>query len=67
MTKLAADLTPGDVIEIPIPERVMDKQFLGFRNSSTGGTTTVTADVFLVPQDEIASYKSFPKIIDADV
>ena len=67
VTKLAADLTLDDIVEIPIPERTMTKKFIGFRNSSTGGTTTVTLDVYLVPQDEIASYKSFPKLNDADV
>lgn len=67
VTVLAADLVKGKEIEIPIPQGVMDKQYLGFRNSSTGGTTTVTLDVYLVPQDEIAQYKSFPKINDADV
>lgn len=64
---LAADLIPGKQFEIPIPQGVMDKQFLGFRNTSTGGTTTVTLDVYLVPQDEIAKYKSFPKTNDASV
>lgn len=67
VTKLAAALTTSDVIEIPIPEGVMDKQYLGFRHTATGGTTTVTLDVYLVPQDEIAKYKSFPKINDAEV
>ncbi len=65
VTVLAAALIPGAQIEIPIPQGVMTKQFLGFRNTSTGGTTTVTLDVYLVPQDEIAKYKSFPKVVDA--
>ena len=64
---LAADLIKGKEIEIPIPQGVMDKQFIGFRHTATGGTTTVTLDVYLVPQDEIAMYKSFPKINDAEV
>lgn len=63
----AANLIKGKFIEIPIPQGVMTKQFLGFRNTSTGGTTTVTLDVYLVPQDEIEMYKSFPKINDAVV
>jgi predicted RecA/RadA family phage recombinase len=63
----AADLQVGDQIEIPIPQGVMDKMYLGFRNTATGGTTTVTLDVYLVPQDEIAKYKSFPKVNDAEV
>lgn len=62
---LAAALTKGAVIELPIPQGVMTKQYLGFRNTSTGGTTTVTLDVYLVPQDEIAKYKSFPKVVNA--
>lgn len=64
---LAAALTVGSEHELPIPQGVMTKQFLGFRNTSTGGTTTVTLDVYLVPQDEIAYYKSFPKVVDAEV
>lgn len=67
ITVLAAALIPGAQFEIPIPQGVMTKQYLGFRNTSTGGTTTVTLDVYLVPQDEIAKYKSFPKIVDAEV
>lgn len=67
LSRLAANLTTADIVELPIPEGVMDKQYLGFRNTSTGGATTVTLDVYLVPQDEIAKYKSFPKINNADV
>jgi len=67
ISKVAADLTAGKMIEIPIPERVMDKQYLGFRHTATGGTTTITCDVYLVPQDEIAEYKSFPKNITVSV
>lgn len=67
VTIAAADLVKGKAIEIPIPQGVMDKQYLGFRNSSSGGTTTVTLDVYLVPQDEIPFFKTFPKINDAEV
>lgn len=67
VTIAAADLIKGKEIEVPIPQGVMDKQYLGFRNSSTGGTTTVTLDVYLVPQDEIPFFKTFPKINDAEV
>ena len=67
VSKAAADLTPGDEIELPIPQGSMTRKYLGFRNTSTGGTTTVTLDVYLVPQDEIAKYKSFPKTNDASV
>lgn len=67
ITVLAADLVPGAEFEIPIPQGVMDKEYIGFRDTISGGTTTVTLDVYLVPQDEIAKYKSFPKVVDADV
>lgn len=64
---VAATLTAGYVFEIPIPQGVMTLQYLGFQNTSTGGTTTVSLDVYLVPQDEIPYYKSFPKVVDAAV
>jgi hypothetical protein len=64
---LAADCTTEDQIELPIPQGVMDKQYIGMRNSSSGGTTTVTVDCYLVPQDEIAHYKSFPKVNHAEL
>lgn len=64
---LAAALILGSLVEIPIPEHVMTRRYIGFQNTATGGTTTVTCDVYLVPQDEISKYKSFPKAVDADV
>jgi len=64
---LAAAFILGKEIEVPIPQGVMTKEFLGFRNTSSGGTTTVTADCYLVPSDEIANYKAFPKVVDAAV
>lgn len=67
VSKLAADLALGDEVELPIPQGVMTKQYIGFRNTATGGATTVTLDVYLVPQDEIAKFKSFPKINNASV
>ena len=67
VTVLAADFTVGKEIEVPIPQGVMSEMYIGFRHTATGGTTTVTSDVYLVPQDEIAMYKSFPKINDAAV
>lgn len=66
-TILAATLVAGYEFLLPIPPDVMTKQFLGFRNTSTGGTTTVTLSVYLIPEDEFAKYKSFPKIVDAAV
>lgn len=62
-----ADLNKGDQVEVPIPQGVMDKQYLGFRHSATGVTTTAELDVYLVPQDEIAEYKSFPKENEVEV
>ena len=62
---LAATLVAGYQFVIPVPEGVMTKQFIGFRNTSTGGTTTVSLDVYLIPEDEFAKYKSFPKAVDA--
>lgn len=59
---LAAALTVGSKHELPIPQGVMTKQYLGLRCTITGGTTTLTADCYIVPQDEIDKYKSFPKI-----
>lgn len=62
---LAADAGLGDVIEVPIPQGTMTKQYVGLRCTITGGTTTATLDAYLVPQDEITKYKSFPKINEA--
>jgi len=67
VTALAAALTLGDEVELPIPQGVMNRKYLGFRHTATGGTTTLTADVYLVPQDEIAEYKSFVKVNKAEV
>ena len=67
VTVLAANLTTNKRIEVPIPQGTMTKQYLGFRDTISGGTTTVTLDVYLMPQDEIECYKSFPKTNDAAV
>lgn len=64
---VAANMTLGDQLEVPIPQGVMTKQFLGARVTLASGTTTITADIYLVPQDEIAQYKSFVKVNDAEV
>lgn len=63
----AATLVAGYSFEIPFPQGTMTKQYLGFRNTSSGGTTTVSLDVYLMPLDEIAKYKSFTKVVDAEV
>ncbi len=62
---LAADMALGDQLEVPIPPYTMGKKYLGARVTLTGGATTITTDIYLVPQDEIAKYKSFPKTNDA--
>lgn len=67
ISRTAAQLTKGSEHELPIPQGVLTKQYIGIRNTATGGTTTVTVDAYLVPQDEIAKYKSFPKVNDAIV
>lgn len=64
---LAAALTVGVAVEIPIPQGVLTKQYIGLRVTGVGGVTTVSADCYLVPQDEIPKYKSFPKNVDAAV
>lgn len=61
-TVLAAALTAGSRHEIRIPSNSMTKQYIGFRNTISGGTETVTLDAYLVPSDEIATYKSFPRV-----
>ena len=64
---VAANLTVGSKHIIPIPQGTMDLQYIGFRDSISGGTTTVTLDVYLMPLDEIESFKTFPKVVDAEV
>ena len=63
----AANFIKGKEIEVPIPQGVMNKTYLGARVTITGGTTTASMDIYLVPQDEIAYYKSFPKVNNAAV
>ena len=47
VTVLAAKLVKGKEIEVPIPQGVMTKKYLGFRNTATGGATTVSLDVYI--------------------
>lgn len=63
----AASLIPGTEFEVPIPQGSMTRQYIGFKDTITGGATTVTLDVYLVPQDEIAKNPYFTKVVDADV
>lgn len=64
---VAATLIAGYAFEIMLPNKSINQLYLGFRNTSTGGTTTVSLDVYLVPSDEIPAFKSFPKVVDAAV
>lgn len=66
VSKAAAELTVGSIHEIPVPQGVKSKRYIGIRNTISSGTTTVTADAWIVPQDEINKYKSFPKVVHAD-
>jgi hypothetical protein len=63
----AANMQLGDELEVPFPQGTKTRRYLGARVTLTGGTTTITADIYLMPQDEIAKYKSFPKVVDAEV
>lgn len=67
VTVIAANMGLGKQLECPIPQNVMTRLYLGARVTIATGTTTITADIYLVPQDEIAKYKSFPKVVNAAV
>lgn len=62
---LAASAPKGAYIECPIPQGLSAQQYIGGRVTLTGGATTITCDIYLVPQEEIAKYKSFTKVVDA--
>lgn len=63
----AASMPAGQAVILPIPQGTIDQRYLGWRNGSSGGTTTVTADAYYMPQDEVPKYKSFLKVVDAAV
>jgi hypothetical protein len=65
VTVLAAALFLGSHVELPVPLGCLTRRYIGFRNTATGGTTTVTLDVYLMPADELPYYRSFPKVVDA--
>lgn len=62
-----ADISLGEPVEVPFPQGSMTRKYLGFQHTATGGTTTATIDAYLVPQDEINKYKSFPKVVGVGV
>ena len=65
---LAAQLYKGAEIEVPIRQGAMTRKYIGFRHTATGGVTTLSADVYLVAQEDIPGQKvTFPKINNADV
>ncbi len=63
----AATLVAGYEFFVEIPYGSDTRLHLGVQNTSTGGTTTVAFDAYLMPADEFARYKSFPKVIDVEV
>lgn len=62
-----AALPADKFVEVPIPAHKMTKLHLGMQHAAAGGTTTATISAWLVPQDEISKYKSFVKVVDAEV
>ena len=63
----AAQAARGQEMEVPIPQGVMTRRYIGARVTITGGTTTASLDIYLVPQDEIPKYKSFPKVVGSEL
>jgi len=63
---LAAALTVGSRHEIPVTQGLKTRRYIGIRDTISGGATTVTANAWILPQDEIPKYKSFPKVVHAD-
>lgn len=67
VTVAASAFALGKEIEVPIPQGVMSRLYLGARVTVVGAGGTASADIYLVPQDEIAKYKSFPKVNDVAI
>jgi hypothetical protein len=65
VTSLAAALYKGAHVEIPMPLGCLTQAYFGFQCSGTGGTVTVTLDVYIMVEDEDPYYRSFPKVVDA--
>lgn len=67
VSALAANMTKGRFLEVPIPQGTKSRRYVGLRITLTGGTTTITLDAYLMPMDEVAQYKSFPKAYGSSV
>lgn len=68
-TFLAAELFLNQGQEIPVPIGKQSKAFIGARVTITGGTTpTATFSMYYGEEGQFsAPYKSFPKVVDAQV
>lgn len=67
VTLTAALMPAGQQVILPIPQKSISERYIGYSNSGTGGTVTVTMDVYWMPLDEIPAFKSFIKVVDAKV
>lgn len=68
VTIAGSALKRGMEIEVPIPQGTMTKRYLGVRTTVTGGTSpTVTLDAYYMPQEVLAKFKPFPKVVNADI
>lgn len=63
----AAQAAKGQEMEVPIPQGTMSRRYIGARVTITGGTTTATLDIYLVPLDENPKFKSFPKVVGSEL
>jgi hypothetical protein len=61
MTILAAVLVAGYTFALVIPPGFPTKEFISFRNTATGGTTTVTLDARVTPVSALEELRTFPK------
>jgi hypothetical protein len=61
MTILAAVLVAGYTFALVIPPGFPTKEFIAFRNTSTGGTTTITLNARVTPVSALEELRTFPK------
>lgn len=52
----------NQLFEIPIPQGVIKKKYLGYSITLSAGTMNMSFRAFLVPSDEIPVYKPFTKV-----